>query len=124
MDATSSFLGTSTSRSASDSVSFACTPAVDWARYSSPTTNELRREVALKQIQDHHADDTQTRARFLQEAEITGSLEHPGIIPVYGLGRYTNGRPFYAMRFVKGVSLREAITEFHAVMRDAGSCSR
>jgi hypothetical protein len=46
---------------------------------------ELHREVALKQILDKHADDPISRARFLLEAEITGGLEHPGIVPVYGL---------------------------------------
>ncbi len=63
---------------------------------------ELHREVALKEIQEQYADDPQARARFLLEAEITGSLEHPGIVPVYGLGHYADGRPFYAMRFIKG----------------------
>ena len=47
---------------------------------------ELNREVALKQILDQHADDPASRQRFLLEAEITGGLEHPGIVPVYGLG--------------------------------------
>ena len=75
---------------------------------------ELHREVALKQILDAHADDTTSRARFLLEAEITGGLEHPGIVPVYGLGTYADGRPFYAMRFIKGDSLREAANRFHA----------
>jgi hypothetical protein len=54
---------------------------------------ELHREVALKQMLDHHADDPQSRQRFLIEAEITGGLEHPGIVPVYGLGAYAGGRP-------------------------------
>ena len=54
---------------------------------------ELNREVALKQILDHHADDPTSRQRFLIEAEITGGLEHPGIVPVYGLGTYGGGRP-------------------------------
>jgi hypothetical protein len=49
---------------------------------------ELHREVALKQILDRHADDLTSRQRFLVEAEITGGLEHPGIVPVYGLGTY------------------------------------
>src|SRR5204863_4640222 len=40
-------------------------------------------------------------------------LEHPGIVPVYGLGSYADGRPFYAMRFIKGDSLKEAIAAFH-----------
>jgi serine/threonine-protein kinase len=75
---------------------------------------ELHRDVALKQILDHHADDPASRQRFLLEAEITGGLEHPGIVPVYGLGTYGDGRPFYAMRFIKGDSLKEAIGHFHA----------
>ena len=57
---------------------------------------ELHREVALKQILDQHADDPSSRQRFLLEAEVTGGLEHPGIVPVYGLGTYADGRPFYA----------------------------
>ena len=75
---------------------------------------ELHREVALKQILDHHADDPTSRQRFLLEAEITGGLEHPGIVPVYGLGTYGDGRPYYAMRFIRGDSLKEAIDRFHA----------
>jgi serine/threonine-protein kinase len=73
---------------------------------------ELHREVALKQIQDSHADDPMSRQRFILEAEVTGGLEHPGIVPVYGLGSYRDGRPFYAMRFVRGESLKEAIDRF------------
>ena len=75
---------------------------------------ELHREVALKQILDHHADDPISRQRFLLEAEITGGLEHPGIVPVYGLGSYGDGRPYYAMRFIQGDSLKQAIERFHA----------
>jgi serine/threonine-protein kinase len=75
---------------------------------------ELNREVALKQILDHHADDPISRQRFLIEAQVTGGLEHPGIVPVYGLGTYADGRPYYAMRFIKGDSLKEVIERFHA----------
>ncbi|AMV41023.1 hypothetical protein [Planctomyces sp. SH-PL62] len=53
---------------------------------------ELHREVALKRILDAHADDPVSRQRFLLEAEVTGGLEHPGIVPVYGLGTYSDGR--------------------------------
>ena len=74
---------------------------------------ELHREVALKQILDSHADDPVSRQRFLMEAEVTGGLEHPGIVPVYALGAYDDGRPYYAMRFVKGESLKKAIERFH-----------
>ena len=75
---------------------------------------ELNREVALKQILDQHADDAVSRQRFLLEAEVTGGLEHPGIVPVYGLGTYGDGRPYYAMRFIRGDSLKEAIARSHA----------
>ncbi len=75
---------------------------------------ELHREVALKQILDEHADDPASRQRFLIEAEITGGLEHPGIVPVYGLGSYGDGRPYYAMRFIRGDSLKEAIERYRA----------
>jgi tetratricopeptide (TPR) repeat protein/tRNA A-37 threonylcarbamoyl transferase component Bud32 len=84
---------------------------------------ELHREVALKQMLDQHADDPVSRSRFLLEAEITGGLEHPGIVPVYGLGTYGDGRPYYAMRFIRGDSLKEAIQHFHgdgALTNDPG----
>jgi serine/threonine protein kinase/Flp pilus assembly protein TadD len=84
---------------------------------------ELHREVALKEIQRVHAHDAVSRGRFLLEAEVTGRLEHPGIVPVYGLGQYADGRPFYAMRFIHGDNLKEAIRRFHEVEkpgRDAG----
>jgi serine/threonine-protein kinase len=81
---------------------------------------ELHREVALKEIQERHAHHPENRRRFLLEAEVTGALEHPGIVPVYGLGVYPDGRPFYAMRFIRGRSLDQAIKEFH----DEGSSAR
>ena len=99
---------------ASGSASCGPTPGAAWAPSSSPWTPSCNREVALKQILDHHADDPTSRQRFLLEAEITGGLEHPGIVPVYGLGTYGDGRPYYAMRFIRGDSLKEAIDRFHA----------
>ena len=74
---------------------------------------ELRREVAFKEIQHRFADDIEARSRFLLEAEITGSLEHPGIVPVYGLGTHPDGRPYYAMRFIRGSSLQQAIDHYY-----------
>ncbi len=75
---------------------------------------ELNREVALKEIQTKFATHEQGWARFVREATITGQLEHPGIVPIYALGRHENGQPFYAMRFVQGDSLADAIARFHA----------
>jgi tetratricopeptide (TPR) repeat protein/tRNA A-37 threonylcarbamoyl transferase component Bud32 len=76
---------------------------------------ELKREVALKQIREEYADDAFSRQRFIAEAEITGGLEHPGVVPVYGLGAQADGRPYYAMRFIKGDSLKEAVARFAAM---------
>jgi serine/threonine protein kinase len=42
------------------------------------------------------------KARFLQEAWVTGGMEHPGIVPVYEVGQTAEGVPYYTMRFVKG----------------------
>jgi eukaryotic-like serine/threonine-protein kinase len=75
--------------------------------------DELGREVALKEIDATLAADQIVRTRFVREAEITGGLEHPGIVPVYGLGRYPDGRPYYAMRFIRGASLQEALNQLH-----------
>jgi WD40 repeat protein/serine/threonine protein kinase len=74
---------------------------------------ELGREVALKEIRPDKVAEAHLRGRFVLEAEINGGLEHPGIVPVYSLGTYDDGRPFYAMRFVEGDSLKEAIETYH-----------
>ncbi|WP_337174301.1 serine/threonine-protein kinase [Paludisphaera sp.] len=80
---------------------------------------QLPREVAIKELQPRVADREDLRARFLVEAEITGRLEHPGIVPIYSLGEDEAGRPYYAMRFVRGHSLVKAIRDFHRARRDA-----
>jgi tetratricopeptide (TPR) repeat protein/tRNA A-37 threonylcarbamoyl transferase component Bud32 len=74
---------------------------------------ELHREVAFKEIREGFADDPHLRRRFVQEGKITGALEHPGIVPVYGLGRHADGRPYYAMRFIRGESLKKTLERFH-----------
>ena len=80
---------------------------------------ELDRQVALKRLRAFHAFDPVSQSRFLLEAKVTGRLEHPGIVPVYGLGRYGDGRPYYAMRFIEGQTLKQAIERFHGTA-DAG----
>ncbi len=81
--------------------------------------SELQRDVALKEIQPCYAEREDQRARFMLEAEITGNLEHPGIVPVYSLGRNADGRPYYAMRFIRGESFSVAIRRFHQGRREA-----
>ncbi|MFI5461377.1 MAG: protein kinase [Isosphaerales bacterium] len=84
-------------------------------RVSEAHDRELNREVALKQIRPELADDPGSRNRFLLEAEITARLEHPGIIPVHGRGADERGRPYYAMRFVRGKTLQQAIDDFYRI---------
>ncbi|WP_165226950.1 serine/threonine-protein kinase [Aquisphaera insulae] len=85
---------------------------------------ELNREVALKEIRPNLGGQAGQKNRFLLEAEITGYLEHPGIVPVYSLGSDSQGRPFYAMRFVRGDSLSEAIQAFHRARAEAAASRR
>jgi tRNA A-37 threonylcarbamoyl transferase component Bud32 len=75
---------------------------------------DLGRDVALKELQPKRADDPASWQRFLLEAQITGQLEHPGIVPVYELVRATPGeQAFYTMRFVRGRTLHAAIRDYH-----------
>ncbi len=67
----------------------------------------LHRDVALKVIRDP-SDDLQ-RERFIKEAQITGQLEHPNIVPVHEFGVDQNGRIFFAMKLVRGRTLAEII---------------
>jgi len=74
------------------------------------TDPTIGREVALKELLSEQAAHPEMRARFLREAQITGQLEHPNIVPIYEVGECGDGgRPFYAMRFVRGMTLSEAI---------------
>jgi serine/threonine-protein kinase len=81
---------------------------------------ELGRAVALKRMRPEHASHPDSRRRFLREAEVTARLEHPGVVPVYALGQGADGQPCYAMRFIEGESLKEAIERFHQADQQPG----
>ena len=74
----------------------------------------LNRHVALKEI-SHAAGATQAIVeRFKHEAEITGRLDHPSIVPIYQLGDdIATGRAFYTMRFLGRTTLQDSISEYH-----------
>jgi tRNA A-37 threonylcarbamoyl transferase component Bud32 len=75
---------------------------------------DLNREVALKEIRAEKADHPTAWRRLLKEAQVTGQLEHPNIVPVYELARGAeNDKPFYTMRLVRGQTLRAAIADYH-----------
>lgn len=79
---------------------------------------DLHRDVALKVIREDKlaaddSDDTHARsirlARFLEEAQVTGQLDHPGIVPVHELGLDASGRLFFAMKLVRGDDLSRVL---------------
>lgn len=76
--------------------------------------NDLARDVAIKEIKPG-TESSQAARRLIREAQITGQLQHPNIVPVYEVKR--GGRPFYAMKLVKGETLSEAIQRHHAQLR-------
>jgi tetratricopeptide (TPR) repeat protein/tRNA A-37 threonylcarbamoyl transferase component Bud32 len=80
---------------------------------------DLNREVALKEIRPDQALHPIARSRFLKEAQVTGQLEHPNIVPVYELSRRPeDDQPFYTMRLIRGRTLRQAIAEYHQRRRE------
>jgi len=74
---------------------------------------ELNRTVVTKYIRPEISGDSLKQALFHLEGEVTGSLEHPSVVPVYGLGKDTKGRLYYAMRYIRGKKLSRVIAEYH-----------
>jgi serine/threonine-protein kinase len=72
---------------------------------------ELGRDLAVKVLLEGHANDPSIVRRFVEEAQIGGQLQHPGVVPVYALGRSPDGRPYFTMKLVKGRTLAELLQE-------------
>ncbi len=66
----------------------------------------LRRMVAIKEPK---GDDAWTHGRVLEEALVMGRMEHPNVVPAYGLGRRPNGQPVLVMKRVEGVSWKDVL---------------
>ncbi|MCC7425230.1 MAG: protein kinase [Planctomycetaceae bacterium] len=73
----------------------------------------LHRDVVIKFIQSSRARDEETRLQFRIEREVTGRLDHPGVVPVHGIGEDANGCLFYVMRRIQGQDFSEAIAHHH-----------
>ncbi|MCE9609664.1 MAG: protein kinase [Chthoniobacter sp.] len=69
----------------------------------------IRRTVAMKVINSKHQFSRENALRFVDEAQLTGQLEHPNIIPVYELGIDEQGEMFYTMKFIKGTTLDDVL---------------
>lgn len=74
----------------------------------------IRRTVAMKVINSKHQFSRENALRFIDEAQLTGQLEHPNIIPVYELGIDEQGEMFYTMKFVKGTTLDDVLRGIRA----------
>lgn len=72
---------------------------------------DLGRELAIKVLLDSHKDKPDVIQRFIEEAQIGGQLQHPGIAPVYELGQFADRRPFFSMKLVKGKTLAALLAE-------------
>ncbi len=92
-----------------------------WLAYD----KQLNREVALKELRPDRSRGPDVWRRFLREAQITGQLQHPNIVPVYDLDRRVvpglttdrQEKPFYTMKLVQGRTLRDAIATYHEQRR-------
>jgi serine/threonine-protein kinase len=71
----------------------------------------LGRDLAIKVLKPELHSDADAAGRFLREARLTGSLQHPGVVPVHQLGRLADGRPCYTMKLVRGRTLADLLRE-------------
>ena len=72
---------------------------------------DLGRDVAMKVLRTSYKDNPQATERFMEEAQIGGQLQHPGIVPVYELGLDGEGQPYFSMKLVKGKTLAALLKE-------------
>lgn len=66
---------------------------------------DLGRDLVIKVLAEKHKNNPNVIQRFLEEAQIGGQLQHPGIAPLYELGQFSDGRPFFSMKLIKGDTL-------------------
>jgi serine/threonine protein kinase len=71
----------------------------------------LKRTLALKVLRRRFQGEPELAARFLEEAQVTGQLQHPGIPPVYEVGSLEDGQPFLAMKLIRGTTLHDLLRQ-------------
>ncbi len=70
---------------------------------------DIGRDVALKVLREDFRNDADMVRRFLEEIQIGGQLQHPGIVPIYEIGAFADHRPFFSMKLVKGDTLAQLL---------------
>jgi serine/threonine protein kinase len=81
---------------------------------------DLGRELAIKVLLETHMDRPEVVQRFIEEAQIGGQLQHPGIAPVYELGQFADQRPYFSMKLVKGETLSKLLSDRSSLDQDRG----
>lgn len=81
---------------------------------------DLGRDLAIKVLLDSHKDKPDVIQRFIEEAQIGGQLQHPGIAPVYELGQFSDNRPFFSMKLVKGQTLSKLLADREDAVGERG----
>ncbi len=76
---------------------------------------DLGRDLAIKVLLESHREKPDLVRRFVEEAQIGGQLQHPGIVPVYELGSFADRRPYFTMKLVKGRTLSSLLAERQSV---------
>jgi serine/threonine-protein kinase len=79
---------------------------------------DLGRDLAVKVLLETHQGKTELTQRFVEEAQINGQLQHPGIVPVYELGVFPDQRPYFTMKLVKGQTLASLLAARQDVTED------
>ena len=79
---------------------------------------DLGREVAVKVLSSAHQHNEKLRRRFTAEARITGQLQHPGIVPIYEMGEFYDGRPYFSMKLIEGQTLAQLLADRVDVNQD------
>jgi tetratricopeptide (TPR) repeat protein len=81
---------------------------------------DLGRDLAIKVLLEAHQDNPQMQRRFVEEAQVGGQLQHPGVVPVHELGRFDDGRLYFTMKLVRGHTLHALLGERPSPRQDLG----
>lgn len=81
---------------------------------------DLGRDLAIKVLLEEHKHKPDVLQRFIEEAQIGGQLQHPGIAPVYELGQFADRRPFFSMKLVKGETLARLLNDREHLSEERG----
>ena len=79
---------------------------------------DLNRELAIKVLLDRHQHTPDVKQRFVEEAQIGGQLQHPGLVPVHEIGALPDGRAYFTMKLVRGRTLASLLEERTDLVRD------